>query len=139
MKGIIFGLLSGLLFGIGLTISSMVDPKVVLGFLDLFGAWDPTLAFVMVGGLLVYLPFYHFYVKPKQHTIFGEPCDLPNKKNVDAKLVVGASLFGIGWGLSGICPGPAITNISGGVPGILLFVLAMLIGMMLASRVEKII
>lgn len=137
MKQIISALIAGLLFGAGLTISTMVDPVRVLGFLDVFGNWDPTLAFVMAGGLAVYLPVFYLYVKPRQKTIFDEPYQLPQNKQIDRKLLIGASLFGVGWGLSGICPGPAIVNVSGGLIGILIFVLSMLIGMIAATRFSK--
>ena len=137
MKQIIFGLLSGLLFGIGLTVSTMVDPQRVLGFLDIFGTWDPTLAFVMGGGLMVFFPFYHFYMRPYKKTIFNNPLDLPTKSKIDKKLIVGAGLFGIGWGLSGVCPGPALTNLSGGEYEIVLFVVAMIIGLALGSKIEN--
>lgn len=137
MKQIIFGLLSGLLFGIGLTVSTMVDPQRVLGFLDIFGNWDPTLAFVMGGGLLIFLPFYYIYIQPIKKTIFDEPLDLPKKHTLDKNIIIGAVLFGIGWGLSGICPGPAITNLSGLEYEIILFVMAMLGGLLIGSKLEK--
>lgn len=137
MKQIISALIAGLLFGAGLTISTMVDPARVLGFLDVFGNWDPTLVFVMAGGLSVYLPVYYMYVKPRQKTVFGEPCYIPKNTKVDRKLIIGASLFGVGWGLSGICPGPAIVNLSGGLSGILMFVFTMLVGMILASLISR--
>lgn len=137
MRHCIFALLAGLLFGLGLTISTMVDPARVLAFLDIFGDWDPTLAFVMGGGLAVYLPVFYFFIKPNKTTLFGEACSLPESTTIDTKLIVGSSLFGIGWGLSGICPGPALANLSGGLTGILLFVATMLIGMMLSSSLSK--
>lgn len=137
MKQIFSALICGIIFGIGLTVSTMVDPMRVLGFLDVLGNWDPTLAFVMAGGLAVYLPVFHFYVKPRQTTVFGERCEIPSNNNVDKRLLSGAVLFGIGWGLSGICPGPGITNLSGGVVGIWVFASAMLVGMLLASRLPS--
>jgi len=137
MRNILFALLSGLLFGAGLTISMMVDPARVLGFLDVFGNWDPTLAFVMGGGVLVYLPIYQLYIKPRQHTIFGESCDTPDASKITAKLLIGSALFGVGWGLGGICPGPSITNLTGGLPGIMWFVISMLIGMIVAGKIKS--
>ncbi len=137
MKYIVFGLLSGLLFGIGLTISTMVDPQRVLGFLDIFGNWDPTLAFVMGGGLVVFLPFYLFYIRPYKKTIFNETLELPTESSVDKKLIIGAMVFGLGWGLSGICPGPAITNLSGLQFEIVVFVVAMMGGLFIGSSLEK--
>ena len=137
MPNILFALISGLLFGAGLTVSMMVDPVRVLGFLDVFGDWDPTLGFVMGGGLLVYLPIYQFYIKPRQKSIFGETIDTPNASKLTAKLLIGSALFGVGWGLGGICPGPGITNLTAGLPGIMLFVLFMLLGMVVAGKLKS--
>lgn len=136
MKQIIFGLLAGLLFGSGLTISMMVEPQRVIAFLDVFGHWDPTLAFVMGGGLLVYLPVYFGFIHKQQKTIFGLSCDLPTKKKVNTKLLIGSSLFGIGWGVSGICPGPALTSLTSLNWGIIVFVTTMLVGFFVAHKIE---
>lgn len=136
MKRVVSALFAGLLMGLGLVISGMADPTKVLGFLDLSGSWDPTLAFVMGGGLCVYLPLYHFVVKPRKKPVFGESFQLPNKTKIDKKLMLGALIFGVGWGMSGICPGPAITNLSGGQTGIFLFVIAMLVGMILTYKIS---
>ncbi|TRY33308.1 YeeE/YedE family protein [Aliiglaciecola sp. M165] len=136
MKNNITALFAGLLMGLGLTISTMVDPQRVLGFLDLLGQWDPTLIFVMGGGLAVYMPLYFLLIHNKNTTAFGTPCDLPSSKQIDKPLVVGAILFGVGWGLSGICPGPALVNISGGATEILIFVVTMLIGMIVGARIK---
>ncbi|GAC25736.1 hypothetical protein GMES_3459 [Paraglaciecola mesophila KMM 241] len=130
-------LLSGLLFGAGLTISTMVDPARVIAFLDVFGAWEPTLAFVMMGGISVYMPLYWAFVKPKNKTVFGGSLHLPTKTDIDKPLIFGALLFGIGWGISGICPGPALTNITSGDLGIYAFILSMVIGMISASKMSK--
>ncbi len=137
MQQLITALIAGLLFGAGLTISMMVDPERVLDFLDIFGDWDPTLAFVMGGGLAVYLPVYHLFVKPRKTTVFGEPCELPSATQVDSRLLGGAVLFGLGWGLTGICPGPALTNLTGGLTGIFVFVATMLFGMLIAGRLSR--
>jgi uncharacterized membrane protein YedE/YeeE len=136
MKHNLTALFVGLLFGAGLTISTMVDPARVLAFLDLFGAWDPTLAFVMLGGLAVYLPGYYFLIKPRQSSLLGDPFYVPQKKGVDKPLLIGSTLFGLGWGLSGICPGPGLVNLSGGLPAIWVFVLSMLLGMLVASKLK---
>ncbi|ABG40624.1 protein of unknown function DUF395, YeeE/YedE [Paraglaciecola sp. T6c] len=130
-------LLSGILFGAGLTISTMVDPARVIGFLDVFGAWEPTLAFVMMGGISVYMPLYWAFVKPKNRTILGSSLHLPTKTDIDKPLIFGALLFGIGWGISGICPGPALTNITSGDMGIYAFILSMVVGMISASKMSK--
>ncbi|GGW88748.1 YeeE/YedE family protein [Alteromonas halophila] len=130
MLKLLTALMSGLLIGAGLTISTMVDPKRVLGFLDILGNWDPTLIFVMGGALLVYMPVYQLYIKKHKTTLLSEPCQIPDNHKADKSLVVGAILFGIGWGLSGICPGPGLANLSGGNEKIFAFVLSMLIGML---------
>lgn len=129
MRSMMTALLAGLLFGAGLTISTMVDPLRVLAFLDISGDWDPTLAFVMAGALCVYLPLYQWLVRPTRQTLLGEPCQLPDKTRLDKPLLTGAVLFGIGWGLSGICPGPGLANLTQGSANILVFIAALLIGM----------
>ncbi|MGL6535954.1 YeeE/YedE family protein [Aeromonas hydrophila] len=128
-------LLAGLLFGLGLAISGMVDPARVTGFLDLAGAWDPSLAFVMGGALLVFMPGYFLLVKPRRQSVLGEPIAAVPAAKLDRNLVGGAALFGIGWGLVGICPGPALSLISSGQPMVLLFVAAMVAGILLVDRV----
>ena len=130
MKQIVIAILSGLLFGAGLAISGMLNPEKVLGFLDITGYWDPTLALVMGGALLVNIPVTRWILKqpaPKVASSFS----LPSLKHVDKPLLVGAVLFGVGWGLVGLCPGPAITLLAGGNPQVLLFVSAMLAGLWL--------
>ena len=101
-------LLSGIIFGFGLVISEMINPAKVLGFLDLFGNWDPSLAFVMIGALVVSSPMFH-YIKNNKKPIFAEKFDYSNNKNINSKLIIGSALFGAGWGLGGLCPGPAIS------------------------------
>ncbi|MGC9402104.1 YeeE/YedE family protein [Vibrio genomosp. F10] len=130
----IVGLISGLLFGAGMVISGMADPEVVTAFLDLTGDWDPSLAFVMGGALFVFTPCYHLIIKKRTSAINGSQFSLPQKKNLDGNLIVGASIFGLGWGLSGICPGPAMSSIAGGSNIILAFVLSMLVGFVLGSQ-----
>lgn len=121
-------LLAGLIFGLGLILSGMANPAKVLGFLDLAGAWDPSLMFVMGGAIGV--AFVGFAVAARrQLTPFGEPINLPTARQVDRPLVVGALLFGIGWGIAGFCPGPALVGVGMLEPKALLFVLAMLAGM----------
>ncbi|MFQ2124618.1 DUF6691 family protein [Aeromonas jandaei] len=128
-------LFAGLLFGLGMAISGMVDPARVTGFLDLAGAWDPSLAFVMGGALLVFMPGYFLLVKPRRQSVLGEPIAAVPAPKLDRNLVGGAALFGIGWGLVGICPGPALSLISSGQPMILLFIAAMVAGILLVDRV----
>ncbi|WP_323887398.1 YeeE/YedE family protein [Aeromonas veronii] len=127
-------LFAGLLFGLGMAISGMVDPARVTGFLDLAGAWDPSLAFVMGGALLVFMPGYFLLVKPRRQSVLGEPIAAVPAPKLDRNLVGGAALFGIGWGLVGICPGPALSLISSGQPMILLFIAAMVAGILLFDK-----
>ncbi|MFM5588629.1 DUF6691 family protein [Aeromonas rivipollensis] len=127
-------LFAGLLFGLGMVISGMVDPARVTGFLDLAGAWDPSLAFVMGGALLVFMPGYFLLVKPRRQSLLGEPIVAVPPPVLDGSLVGGAALFGIGWGLAGICPGPALSLISSGQPMILLFIAAMVAGILLFDK-----
>ncbi|MGX9457267.1 DUF6691 family protein [Photobacterium damselae subsp. damselae] len=128
---------SGLLFGAGMMISQMVDPAKVIGFLNITGDWDPSLAFVMGGALLVFAPGYYFLVKPHQKPVLAEKFSLSQLKSIDRPLVIGATLFGIGWGLSGVCPGPALTSISSLNPTLLLFVIAMICGIVVSQRIKK--
>ncbi len=123
-------LVSGILFGAGLTIGGMVDPVRVRGFLDLTGAWDPTLAFVM-GGALIVMGLAWKLQGGMKHPIFAEKFSLPDRQDIDARLVGGAALFGIGWGLAGICPGPALASLALVPLKILPFIGAMLLGMLL--------
>jgi uncharacterized membrane protein YedE/YeeE len=128
--------ISGLMFGFGLNLSEMVNPNRVLGFLDLFGDWDPTLAFVMGGALLVTVPGFAF-ARKRLKPLFAIEYSEPASKLVDKKLVTGAVLFGIGWGLAGLCPGPAIVNIGSLNAQALVFVAAMLAGMQLFKLTSK--
>jgi uncharacterized membrane protein YedE/YeeE len=118
----------GLLFGLGLMLSGMTDPGKVIGFLDLFGTWDPSLALVMGGAIMV--GFCAFTVaKKRTSTFLGGALRLPTNMDMDKKLVIGSLLFGAGWGLAGFCPGPALVSMADGQPKALVFVLAMLVGM----------
>lgn len=128
--------ISGLMFGFGLNLSEMVNPVRVLGFLDLFGEWDPTLAFVMGGALLVTIPGFAF-ARNRLRPLFAMEYSEPASKLVDKKLVTGAILFGIGWGLAGLCPGPAIVNIGSLNAQALIFVAAMLVGMQMFRFTSK--
>lgn len=118
---------SGLLFGIGLTVSEMVNPARVLGFLDITGTWDPTLAFVMAGAVIVSTIGYHIALKMPD-PVFGDHFALPTSTGIDTRLLGGAAIFGIGWGLVGLCPGPAIAGLSTLDSRIIGFVLAMVAG-----------
>lgn len=132
---VIFAFLCGLIFGVGLLISGMANPEKVLGFLDLSQPWDPSLAFVMIGAIAVGIVGFAL-VKGKKRAFCGVPIMLPANNAIDRTLVVGAILFGLGWGLAGICPGPALVLFGAGVGKGLLFILAMLVGMWLVNRVR---
>lgn len=123
-------LLAGLLFGIGLTVSQMIDPAKVLGFLDIAGDWDPSLALVMGGALFVAAPAFRAAGK-RARPLYGERFELPTRRDLDRRLILGALIFGAGWGLAGYCPGPALASLSLGVWQPWLFVVAMLAGMAL--------
>ena len=129
----LIALLSGLIFGIGLILSGMTDPAKVKGFLDLFGAWDPSLALVMGGAIAVgVLAFAR--AKRRALSWTGSHMEIPTSTVIDRKLIVGGVLFGAGWGIAGYCPGPAIVSASAGSAAALAFVLAMLVGMTLHDR-----
>ena len=125
--------LVGLLFGLGLLLSGMADPGKVLGFLDLFGAWDPSLALVMGGAIAVGV-FAFDAAKRRSRSWSGDRMDIPTNRVIDARLIVGGVLFGTGWGLAGFCPGPALVAMSAGLGSAAVFVIAMLAGMVLHDR-----
>ena len=131
----IIGLFAGLLFGIGLLISGMTDPAKVQGFLDVFGAWDISLALVMGGGLIVALVGVQL-AKRQQSSWIGTSIDMPSKTNINKKLLIGAMLFGIGWGLVGICPGPGIVLLGTGQWQAYVFIPAMIVGMLMYQWLE---
>ena len=125
---LIFSLLAGIIFGAGLTVSDMVNPARVLNFVDLAGHWDPTLIFVIAGGLAVTALGYRLVFR-REAPIASEKFQLPAQRQIDSRLIGGSALFGVGWGLAGICPGPALTDLVTLQPKVLVFVAAMLIGM----------
>nr|WP_295468849.1 DUF6691 family protein [Mesorhizobium sp.] len=118
----------GLLFGVGLVISGMADPAKVLNFLDVFGTWDPSLALVMGGAVFVAFIGYRL-VLTRDKPIIGGSFYLPTTSDIDARVIAGPAIFGIGWGLGGFCPGPALTALGLGASGTLAFVPAMILGM----------
>ena len=126
----------GLIFGLGLVVSGMSNPAKVLNFLDLAGSWDPSLAFVMGGAVIVTFIGYRIVLQRKA-PIFDTKFHVPTRTDVDTRLIVGPALFGIGWGLGGFCPGPALTAIGLGAPGTLIFVPAMLVGMWVARLMAE--
>jgi uncharacterized membrane protein YedE/YeeE len=141
MKGIAIGLATGLVFGAGLVLSGMTQPAKVLAFLDILGGWDPSLAFVMGGAIAVHFVAYRL-VPRLAKPVWSGAWMLPTRRDVDTRLLLGATLFGAGWGLGGYCPGPALTSVVSGASSTLLFTGAMLAGMWghsmwEASRAEK--
>ena len=130
------GYIAGLLFGLGLAVSGMTDPARVLGFLDIAGAWDPTLMFVL--GAAVGTTFVGYRLVFARGTpLFSTKFQLPTKQELDAKLLGGAALFGVGWGLSGYCPGPAIASIGGLTLPLLALLAAMVLGWFIAQRIAR--
>ena len=131
MKRAITAFLTGLLFGIGLIVAQMTNPSKVIGFLDVAGNWDPSLAFVMVGAIGVYGLAYWLSRARQARPFLVDGFNLPVRRQIDRPLVLGALIFGAGWGLSGFCPGPALTSAGFGEPRVWVFVAAMLAGMMI--------
>ncbi len=128
--------LVGLLFGLGLIISGMTDPSKVIGFLDLAGAWDPSLAFVMGGAMLIGAAAFTI-AKKRQRSLLGAPMQLSSATELDSRLLLGSLVFGIGWGISGFCPGPAVVSAAAGQPKAWIFVASMLAGMALYIMMER--
>lgn len=128
--------LCGLVFGLGLLVSGMANPAKVLGFLDLAGRWDPSLAFVMAGAITLAALGFRL-ARTRKTSVLGAPMQLPTATRIDARLVGGSLLFGVGWGLAGFCPGPALVNAGSGEPRAWLFVAAMLAGMALYAVLER--
>ena len=124
----LLALFSGLLFGAGLAASDMNNPARVQGFLDLFGAWDPSLMFVMIGALFIAIPGFQWVLKKRTKPVIGKRFYLPSKTVIDKDLILGSALFGIGWALVGYCPGPAIAALSFGYTDVFIFVAAMMFG-----------
>ena len=134
-KSNIASFICGILFSIGLGISGMTQPQKVIGFLDVFGEWDLSLAFVMFGAVLSYLILQLWIQRNFSIPVLGGSFQITTRKDLDRSLIIGALLFGSGWGLGGYCPGPAITSLGSGSLNALLFVVAMGVGMLLADRV----
>jgi uncharacterized membrane protein YedE/YeeE len=130
-------LLIGAIFGVGIAISGMGNPAKVQNFFDLFGTWDPSLAFVMGGALLVFAPGYFLLVRPRATPVLDDSFRLPQKKTIDSRLIGGAAVFGIGWGIVGFCPGGAIPMLSTLDGRVVLFILAMAAGMVIGRLVQK--
>lgn len=131
--GTVFGFASGLVFGLGLILAGMTDPLKVKAFLDLAGAWDPSLALVMGGAIALGLVAFA-HARQREHAWSGAPMDLPTLRTIDGRLVLGGLLFGAGWGLGGFCPGPALVALGSGMGEAGIFVAAMLAGMLVHDR-----
>jgi uncharacterized protein len=136
MRSKLTALLAGLIFGLGLIVSGMANPAKVLDFLDLTGQWDPSLAFVMGGAIGVGLLAFARARRMPQ-SLLGNPIQLPTATRIDRRLVIGSLLFGIGWGIAGICPGPALVLLGAGQTKGAVFVLAMLAGMIFFQLLER--
>jgi uncharacterized protein len=126
----------GIIFAFGLAVSEMINPARVIGFLDVSGRWDPTLLLVMAGALVVTVPIFPVILH-RSKPFLAAQFSLPTKTQVDLPLLFGAATFGAGWGLAGFCPGPALAALASGSPKVILFVIAMLLGQWLASRLEQ--
>ena len=131
MSRLLVSLLAGLLFGAGLLISGMTDTAKVQGWLDILGKWDPTLAFVMGGAIIPMI--MGWVITAKKKPVFDVSFSMPSNKSIDKKLLAGSVLFGMGWGLAGLCPGPAIAALGFGGTGIILFFVSMVVGMLLSK------
>ncbi len=128
MRTVLLSLAAGIVFGVGLLLSGMTQPAKVVHFLDVLGPWDPSLAFVMGGAIVVHALAYRL-VPRLQKPAWAAEWGVPTRRDVDVPLVVGAALFGAGWGLGGYCPGPALTSVVAGAPATVMFTLSMLAGM----------
>lgn len=128
---------AGLLFAIGLAVSGMTQPGKVVGFLDFFGNWDPSLAFVMGGAVIVNLLLFKFTTKRREQPLFDKKFRIPTRSDIDWQLIGGAGLFGVGWGLAGYCPGPGLTALGSGTATAFTFVGAMVGGMLLYQVFDK--
>ncbi|CRM16433.1 MULTISPECIES: DUF6691 family protein [Pseudomonas] len=132
----ITALMAGLIFGLGLYLSGMTNPAKVLGFLDLAGDWDPSLALVMLGALMVSSVFF-FFARRRDTALLGAPMQMPTRRNIDRRLVLGSIVFGIGWAIAGLCPGPAVALLLTGRWQAVLFSVAMLAGMLVFAGLES--
>lgn len=137
MKKVMAAFFVGLLFALGLGLAQMTNPEYVLGFLDIAGNWNPTLLFVMIGALAIHAPFYRL-LRKRPKPILDTQWHVPTSRHITTPLVLGAFLFGMGWALSGFCPGPALVSLGTLSPGILLFLVGLLAGMLLFRALDRI-
>ncbi len=133
---LLIAFVTGLVFGLGLIISGMTDPSKVIGFLDLAGNWDPSLAFVMAGAILVGLSGFRL-ARARTQAFLGGPFRVPAARHIDRRLVLGSLVFGAGWGLAGYCPGPALASLASGGGKPLVFTIAMLVGMVIFELQDR--
>lgn len=117
----VISLLTGIIFGLGLIVSQMINPAKVLNFLDVTGEWDPTLLLVFLGALAVAMPAYQWCLRTRSSPVFSEQFQVPTKKDITPSLIAGSAIFGIGWGLAGFCPGPGLTALATLLPGALIY------------------
>lgn len=136
MKNSIAALAVGFIFAIGLGLSGMTQPQKVIGFLDLFGSWDPSLIFVMAGAILVHFVTYKL-IRKKSSPLLSSQWHVPTKKEITPALVIGSFTFGVGWALGGFCPGPAVTSLASFDKGPFIFVISMLVGMFIFKLIDK--
>ena len=135
MLSIFVSLIVGCIFGLGLAIGGMLDPSKVVGFLNIFGAWDPSLAFVMMGGIMVNAAGYLILIRGKK-PVFTEKFHLPDNIFIDRRLIVGSAIFGVGWGLAGLCPGPVVASLFLNPNSIVPFLVIMLVGLKIGGLVK---
>ena len=128
--------ISGIIFGVGLSVSNMINPEKVLGFLDIFGLWDPSLIFVMLGAIIISAPVF-FLFRSKNKPLFADNFTMPTLKSIDKNLIIGSSIFGVGWGMAGFCPGPAISSLALLNTYSVYFVLSIVGGFLLTEFVNK--
>jgi len=136
MRRMLVAALTGAIFAVGLAFAGMTKPEKVIAFLNFTGDWDPSLAFVMGGAIVLFAPLY-WMVQHREKVAFGQPLKIPTASHIDLRLLGGSALFGIGWGLGGYCPGPALTATGTGGVDVLLFAAAMAFGMALAPAIDK--
>ena len=136
MNAVLAAFVAGLIFAAGLALSGMTRPGKVTAFLDIFGSWDPSLTLVMLGAITVHAVLYRV-IRRRSIPLFASTFSSPTRSDLDFRLIGGAALFGVGWGMGGFCPGPAITSLASGQPSTLIFVTAMLVGMFLYKLVDK--
>ncbi len=133
---LLIAFLVGTLFAIGLGVAGMTQPGKVVGFLNLTGGWDPSLAFVMIGAILVYMPGIKILLRHRKQPVLAPRFELPSRRDITPRLVGGAAMFGMGWGLAGFCPGPALASTATGTGKVAAFLVAMVAGMLLYKAVD---